>query len=433
MQRKMNKKGFTIVELVIVIAVIAILAAVLIPTFASIIRKADVANDTAVAKNLNTAAISAQADTFDEALAAAKDSGYLIANLNATADKCYFVWEDDTNQFLLYDLKETKIIYSNTAVDGDPDESWCFAVNNPEDKQEVADVWSNVTFNTLIADIDDLEAILAAGGDIYFDESLVLDNNHLLEIDSTAVINLGNSSLNTSGIVDNGDYNEPIEIGANGNVIINGGNISAAGQALNLDNIKINVTLIAKEGSNLVINDTVFDNATYNSQMKLEGTVTLNNVVINATKTAFDTRYGALVTLNDVKINMLDSDFSDTYGAWVWSCNSTHGTNPDHDAKVIVNSGIYTREAMSSAKAQTAGGIMSCGGDVEINGGTFTAEDGKYFGFSGNGGGEIVIKGGTFGDKTFGNSDFTAEYLESLCVGDCVVTANADGSFTITQ
>ena len=38
---KMNKKGFTIVELVIVIAVIAILAAVMIPTFSGIIDKAN--------------------------------------------------------------------------------------------------------------------------------------------------------------------------------------------------------------------------------------------------------------------------------------------------------------------------------------------------------------------------------------------------------
>ena len=37
---KMNKKGFTIVELVIVIAVIAILAAVLIPTFSGLVEKA---------------------------------------------------------------------------------------------------------------------------------------------------------------------------------------------------------------------------------------------------------------------------------------------------------------------------------------------------------------------------------------------------------
>ena len=38
--KKLNKKGFTIVELVIVIAVIAILAAVLIPTFGGVINNA---------------------------------------------------------------------------------------------------------------------------------------------------------------------------------------------------------------------------------------------------------------------------------------------------------------------------------------------------------------------------------------------------------
>ena len=38
--KKMNRKGFTIVELVIVIAVIAILAAVMIPTFSGVTNRA---------------------------------------------------------------------------------------------------------------------------------------------------------------------------------------------------------------------------------------------------------------------------------------------------------------------------------------------------------------------------------------------------------
>ncbi len=47
---KNNKKGFTIVELVIVIAVIAILAAVLIPTFSNVIDNAHKSSDLQAAK-----------------------------------------------------------------------------------------------------------------------------------------------------------------------------------------------------------------------------------------------------------------------------------------------------------------------------------------------------------------------------------------------
>ena len=62
--KKMNKKGFTIVELVIVIAVIAILAGVMIPTFGGIIKSA---NESAEAQKV--------ASYYKEALAEALKDG----------------------------------------------------------------------------------------------------------------------------------------------------------------------------------------------------------------------------------------------------------------------------------------------------------------------------------------------------------------------
>lgn len=103
---KNNKKGFTIVELVIVIAVIAILSAVLIPTFSGLIKKANVTADQTLVRNLNTSlAIASDGSngksTMYETLNDLKDQGYDITKLSPTSAGSDIVWDSNKNQFVL--------------------------------------------------------------------------------------------------------------------------------------------------------------------------------------------------------------------------------------------------------------------------------------------------------------------------------------------
>lgn len=59
---KKKKKGFTLVELIIVIAIIAILAAIAIPKFGQIRENSNVKADIATAKNIQTAVTAAVAN-----------------------------------------------------------------------------------------------------------------------------------------------------------------------------------------------------------------------------------------------------------------------------------------------------------------------------------------------------------------------------------
>ena len=96
-----SKKGFTVVELVIVVAIIAILAAVLIPTFASLIQKANESKDTQLVKNLNTALAvdNKEHKTMTSALEAAAEFGYDVGKINASATGNEILWDSENDVF----------------------------------------------------------------------------------------------------------------------------------------------------------------------------------------------------------------------------------------------------------------------------------------------------------------------------------------------
>lgn len=113
---KRNKKGFTIVELVIVIAVIAILAAVLIPTFSNLIAKANVSADQQAVRSMNVALMSDEAlngkpSNLGEARAVLAKAGYNSDGYHPISAGHTFYWDADLNCILLVKDEGKVVIY----------------------------------------------------------------------------------------------------------------------------------------------------------------------------------------------------------------------------------------------------------------------------------------------------------------------------------
>ncbi|MBY6929518.1 prepilin-type N-terminal cleavage/methylation domain-containing protein [Clostridium botulinum] len=82
---KKKKKGFTLVELIIVIAIIAILAAMAIPKFGEVRTDAKISNDIAAAKNIqSTTAMLVGNGTITEAEVKASQSTAIVIDAAGT-------------------------------------------------------------------------------------------------------------------------------------------------------------------------------------------------------------------------------------------------------------------------------------------------------------------------------------------------------------
>ncbi len=111
-----KKRGFTIVELVIVIAVIAILASVLVPTFSNVVKKA---KESAAMQNARSAWVSYLADMADKAQDLPTDDGciksgefyYEVKAGTFTGAKC-----TKTEAHKIYTIADGKIVAPSTTT-----------------------------------------------------------------------------------------------------------------------------------------------------------------------------------------------------------------------------------------------------------------------------------------------------------------------------
>ena len=197
---KRNKKGFTIVELVIVIAVIGVLSAILIPVFINLTNKANDASDQSLVKNLNTIlAMKEQEEGYEvsnnpsEMFKVLKSEGY---------DGEVLLKRQKSGKKILYNLPKNRFLFEEDKNNGQ-------FTNKGEDFWEFKDVASFDTTNgySLYLNEEFLpngKINATAGLDLGFNEEAVdVEYNRASASDSkTVAIRTNNGTLTINAIHD---------------------------------------------------------------------------------------------------------------------------------------------------------------------------------------------------------------------------------------
>lgn len=161
-----KSKAFTITELVIVIAVVAILAAVLIPTFSNVVNKANMSADEQAVRMFNTALKSDEALNGvpvnpKDAMAVLKDAGFSIEGYHAVYSQNTLYWDKSSNLVLIY-TQGQGVTYPSELKDKYKDEQ---SNNLPEFWYEVKDAYKitvldeGTTFESAVGSLEDGETL----------------------------------------------------------------------------------------------------------------------------------------------------------------------------------------------------------------------------------------------------------------------------------
>jgi type IV pilus assembly protein PilA len=366
-----NKKGFTIVELVIVIAVIEILAAVLIPSFSGIIAKANESADIKAVREMNTAltaefAVEKPSD-IDAVIDALAKNGFNSKKALIPVSKDYkFMWSKEANCIVLLNAENalvfpTGITYANDGV-------------LLEDSDKYIDIKANDA-NTLA------DALENGNNTITLDADVTLKNQVKIPANATVTLDLNGNTIKTEQVTGRSKY-----LDVAGELTIVNGTIEARGIEI-MDGGKL---IIGKDAKVTVNN--VDDNGGAAIWVYKGGEVEINGGTFAATGGDYvndkstDLKYEPGVINNSGKITINGGDFS----AIKSGCYAVNNSGT-----LVINSGNF--KALRGVIATTAG-------TVTITGGTFTVTDpsaGGHIIYADGADVVVNITGGTFSSEKF--------------------------------
>ena len=216
---KRIKRGFTVFELIIAIAVIAALSAVLVPSFIGLTAKTKLAQDKALLNNLNNAlTIYRQSSrrrtrTMHDAVLAVERGGYTLDKLVTTSDQDLVFSVSDYRFHLSDDIEQGKEhecfkIYSSMPNYTNESRAWSIYANNNFEQKTVSNltVGFDVGYNKDIEDITytgsehvcirtfdgKLTINTSAGGVSHFGKASVVD---ILEVSNNSYFEEGNTDF----------------------------------------------------------------------------------------------------------------------------------------------------------------------------------------------------------------------------------------------
>lgn len=353
MIKRNNKKGFTIVELVIVIAVIAILAGVLIPTFAGIVKKANLSADQQAVRQMNIALVAGSAEktpaNIDDVAKILSDAGFNAEDTLVPVSKGHrFYWSATYNTIVL--VKGTEVVFPTDNEDlvngfeAENNSGKCYDLKLGYGKTDVAGIDE---FKTAIADGQNVTLKTDTPKEIVLEVPAEAENHPLagrpaamvIAADEVVSIDLGGNTLSATS--------NNVAIVVEGELVLTNGTVASRG-----------ITVVA--GGKLTIEEGVTVEAS-----AADGGQAIRNI-------------GGVVTINGGTFNALNGDTP---------------TNPDKEPGCIYNSGYMVINGGTFKSQSGSYAVIASGGTTIINGGTFEASRGAV---SATGQAYLEINGGTF-------------------------------------
>ena len=308
--RNTNKKGFTIVELVIVIAVIAILAAVLIPTFTGIIRRANQSADQQAVANMNKIlAMNEKAADVDGVVEILIAEGYK-GDLTTYYDGYSLAWLASENKIVLVENNEIVFPEEYKGKSG-------YEIIKP-----IADK---------VTDGSALTGGLADGKVVFVDSDVTVEDGIVAGEAGEYTVNLGGNTVASDYYI--GSWVD------GGKLVVSNGIINSSFDG---------VTVYAADNGTVELNNVqVYAMSGTNPIQSYGGTIVLNNVTAAQSGEAETSWYKSVIQI----ANVIEQDEA---GTWYFT---------GKQSAITVNGGMYSGDKAIQMSAP--------GGTVVINDGTF--------------------------------------------------------------